>query len=286
MIFHIIRISVIILLLLICSFLPFLPGSYDALAVMLSSMAQLAGIVGLLFVPIGLIWLIHERVYQAKKHINTNTKTGPQYYFIATLIVACIMALAISLAAFANGSRFLGIIIFVLSIYTITKSFLKLKRAASVGYKSANHLPIYLICLPTVVFFFQYIFIPRAIDYSRDRAIRQSEALIQDIEAYHQKNGQYPLSLLSLWEDYHPTVIGIERYYYEPYGKAYNLCFEQFSNQIGVREIVMYNKLDEQVMTSHNNDLLELSPEQLNLQRGFIGVYPLPHKHWKYFWFD
>ena len=37
----------------------------------------------------------------------------------------------------------------------------------------------------------------------------------------------------------------------------------------------MYNKPDEQVMTSYNNDLLELSPEQLNFQRGFVGVYNL-----------
>jgi hypothetical protein len=67
---------------------------------------------------------------------------------------------------------------------------------------------------------------------------------------------------------------------------AYNLYFEQFSYQLGVREIVIYNKLDEHPMTSHNSDLLRLTPEALNYQRGYFAVYDLPTPHWKYFWFD
>jgi hypothetical protein len=50
----------------------------------------------------------------------------------------------------------------------------------------------------------------------------------------------------------------------------------------------VYNPHDRQVMTSHKNDLLRLTPEGLELehQRGHHAVHDAPHPHWKYFWFD
>jgi hypothetical protein len=48
----------------------------------------------------------------------------------------------------------------------------------------------------------------------------------------------------------------------------------------------MYNKLDQHEMTSHNQDLLELTPNELTYQRGYTTVHALPIAHWKYFWFD
>jgi hypothetical protein len=68
--------------------------------------------------------------------------------------------------------------------------------------------------------------------------------LIEAIEKYQQTYGHYPVSLAALWPDYKTGVRGISQYAYEPYGQAYNLFFEQFSDQIGAREIVMYNKLE------------------------------------------
>jgi hypothetical protein len=104
--------------------------------------------------------------------------------------------------------------------------------------------------------------------------MRQSEQLIQDIEAYHKKNGQYPLSLLSVNKDYEPSLIGIKEYHYEPFGNAYNLYFEQFSDELDIKEIVMYNKLNEHAMTSHDMDILEYSGEELNRLLN-LGVYDL-----------
>ncbi len=60
MIAHLARIGALTILSIVCMFLPFLPGNYDGLAVTLSFMAQLLGIVGLLLVPIGALWLIDE----------------------------------------------------------------------------------------------------------------------------------------------------------------------------------------------------------------------------------
>jgi len=49
---HLLRIAGLTALLTLCMLLPFLPGRYCSLAVPLSMMAQLFGVVGLLLVPL------------------------------------------------------------------------------------------------------------------------------------------------------------------------------------------------------------------------------------------
>jgi hypothetical protein len=50
----------------------------------------------------------------------------------------------------------------------------------------------------------------------------------------------------------------------------------------------MYDPHDQQVMTSHKMDRLQLTAEELALEqsRGQYAVHDAPHQHWKYFWFD
>ena len=91
-----------------------------------------------------------------------------------------------------------------------------------------------------------------------------SAQFINAIEAYHAVYGRYPPSLASVHHDYDPPVIGIERYHYEPSGRAYNVFFEQSTFPIGTQEFVMYNPLDEQAMIVHNLDLLESPEEQVD----------------------
>jgi hypothetical protein len=92
--------------------------------------------------------------------------------------------------------------------------------------------------------------------------------------------------LLALWNDYKLGVIGVERYHYEPNGDAYNLFFEHPSVRLGTREIVMYNRLDQHEMTSHDMDLLTRTRTELSLRRGYYAVNNHARPHWKYFWFD
>lgn len=127
-----------------------------------------------------------------------------------------------------------------------------------------------------------------AIEFSRNRAIRNSARLIADIEQYRAQHGHYPASLLSVWPDYHPGIIGIKEYHHEPSGEAYNLFFEQLASQFGTREFVMYNPRDQQVMTSHKPDLVRLTPQEIALEqrRGHYAVHEAPYPHWKYFSFD
>ena len=283
MLLHFIRIITIIILILLLIFLPYFPGEYDASAVTLSTMAQLFGLSSLLLVPIGIAWLIYE-IIKLKKESGSFNKN--HHFAIAALIVSGLVALITSLGAFVNNNLSLAIITLLVYIFIVTKIVSKLKHIRNTASNRFNPTPYYLIFIPVLVMLFRLVFIVPANEFSRNYAIRQSEKFIQDIESYYDRNGHYPGSLLSLWNDYRPTVKGIKQFHYEQYGNAYNVYFEQFSNEVGVREIVMYNKLGEHEMTSHDTDLLQLSAEEQNRQRGYISVHQLPQKNWKYFWFD
>jgi hypothetical protein len=146
----------------------------------------------------------------------------------------------------------------------------------------------YLMTVPAAVALLQMVSIAPAIEFSRRRAIQNSAQFIEDIERYRMTHGRYPGSLLSVWEDYLPGVIGIKEYHYEPSGDSYNVFFEQFALRFGTREFVMFNPRGEHALTSHKMDRLQLTPEELVLEqsRGHYAVYATSHPNWKYFWFD
>ena len=110
--------------------------------------------------------------------------------------------------------------------------------------------------------------------------------LITDIERYREAHGHYPRSLQSLWDDYRPPVVGIERFRYEPSGDGYNVYFEHPAGALDVKEVVMYNRHGAQEFTSHSADLLQRSPEQLARMRGYVAVRDAGRPRWKYFLFD
>ena len=284
MLLHFIRIIIITILILILIFLPYMPGEYDASAITLSSMAQLLGFSSLLSVPPGMAWLIYEIVKHRTKGSQTSNKAYP--FAIAALILSVLIALITALGAFIKHSPGLSIITILVYILIFSKIVSKLKQVKSADNNKFNPTPYYLVCVPVLVVVIRFILIVPATEFSRNHAIKQSENYIRDIEAYFSRNGHYPKSLLSLWSDYDPAIRGINRFHYEVNGNAYNIYFEQFSNEIGIREIVMYNKLGEHEMTSHDMDLLQLSLEEQNRQRGYNSVHDLPQKNWKYFWFD
>jgi hypothetical protein len=277
---HLVRIAAIILVMLAGSFLSFLPGGYDGLAVTLLVMAQIFGRLSLLLVPIGAFWLIYEF------RQRTSKPAGKYYFALAALVAASLVAAVVALCAFATFSLSLGVITLALWSYAVTKLVPGLKRLKTEARTSFHPAPLYLICIPVVVALVQWTLIPHAVEFGRNYAIRQSATLINDIEGYRQANGRYPASLAALWPDYKPGVIGIERYHYEPYGDAYNLYFEQYAVPFGTREIVMYNKLDEHHFPSHAMDILRWTPEQLRSRKAYYALHDAASPHWKYFWFD
>ncbi len=287
MILHLVRIGGITMLIVSCTFYPFLPGEYDGLAVALSAMAQTFGIVGLLFVPIGVLWLVYELRKRVRRKRNLPAKARGYYFALASVIISSVVAVAVSLGAFTSISLALGFGTLALWAYIVWKLIPKLKLLKNANAGNFNPAPLYLIFIPVAVLLFQVTLAASATEFSRNYAIAKSAELINGIEEYYNANGHYPKSLLAVNKDYKPSVIGIEQFHYEPHGDAYNLFFEQFRfHPLGTREIVMYNKLDEHFIASHDMDILTWTPEELNARRGYYAVHDASIPHWKYFWFD
>lgn len=285
---HVVRIAGLVILIVLCTFYPFLPGKYDGFAVPLSAMAQVFGIVGLLLVPVGGLWLAYELRKRSRTKQNLQTKARRYYFSIASIAASSIVALAVSLGAFMAFSFSLGLVSVALWLYIISRLIPGLKLLKNAEAEDFNHAPLYLVVVPTVVLIFQIALAGTATEFSRNRAITQSAEMIGDIEKYRASYGRYPASLLALHKDYQPSVIGIEMFHYAPNGEAYNLFFEQptFLFDFGIREIVMYNKLDEHVMVSHAAWILAGAPEGLAARQGWHSIHNASVPHWKYLWFD
>lgn len=278
MIKHIPGIAATIAFVVFCTLLPFLPGSYDGLAVALSEMAHMFGILGLLLVPIGLLWIAADRSERLsqKRHL----------FPLLALIASTLVWAGLWLAAVVQSGFVLGFAVIAVWVCVLRKAWTNLRRTKTLDRASA--VPFYLVAVPVVVALLQWAFVERAIQSSRNRAILNSTPLLAAIENYRAKNGKYPTSLLAELPDFGPHVIGIREYRYEPHGEGYNLVFEQFNYRFGTREFVVYNPRDEHVMTAHASDILELTPEQLVVERtrGHHARHDLPQPHWKLFWFD
>ena len=243
-------------------------------------MAQAVGMVGVVLVPFGLLWIVAER-----------SQRSPQRRIIfplLALIASTLVWAGVLLVALVHSGYVLAFVVLISSLLFLSWAWRSLKRARGTTALSPSALPYYLVVVPVVVVALQFALLSRAVEFSRNRAILNSAPLIAAIEQHRTANGRYPLSLHSVAQDFHSGVMGIDRYRYEPHGDAYNLFFEQYSDRIGTQEFVMYNPRDEHVMTVHAIDLLEMTPQQLTLDRmrGHYALHNAPQPHWRYFWFD
>jgi hypothetical protein len=266
-----IRIALWIVLLVSTMLLPFLPGRYDPLATTLSGSATVVAFGGLLLVPIGVAWLISSRGYAPAK---------------VALVVATLLAAVAALAAAANGSMAAGVVILARWVTWLVHRWRRVSEARTNGANLSRAVPVALILVPLAGTAARMTLVESAAAWSRDRAIANSAEIITDIERFRERTGAYPVAISSVWPDYHPGIIGVERYRYEPNGEAYNLYFEHPATDLAAREIVMYNPRGEQDISSHAFDLLQLSPEEIRRQRGYFKSHNLPQTKWKRFLFD
>ena len=251
---------------------PFLSGEYDRLALPISIMIQVFGLVGLALVPVGVLWL-----------------TKPKHKFglaITALIVGTFITLIIALFAALSVGKSFGVL--TLLLWTIILLFLIPKvKAIKKDTQTRSWLPVYLIYLPCVTLLLQLALARHFTQLSRNRSIENAREMIRDIEEYHIRQGQYPLTLQAQHKDYYPNVVGVEKYLYAPHKKSYNLSFEQplfVLDKFGTREWLVYNPLDENSVYSHAAWLLTSGhPDK---SQGWYASGDAGHLHWKYFWFD
>lgn len=261
-----------------CTILPFLPGRYDTLAVPLSIMAQVSGIIGLALAPVGALWMTSEH----------SSRLRPMRYpfAITALIAVSVFCVLLSFVALTE-SLILAAITLGIGALAALKLFGRVRSMRAVR-SGPSVIPAYLIVVPIAVFLSQRSLAESVSEFSRSRGIDNSAALIADIEAHRVANGRYPLSTISVHPDYKPSIIGVREYRYEPSGDSYNVLFELPTFRLGTQEIVMYNPRDAQAIASHALDVLQLTPAQLALDRtrGHYAVRDAGRPHWKYFLFD
>jgi len=147
---HIVRIGALIILIIACLFLPFLPGRYDGLAVPLSTMAQIFGVVGLLLVPIGVLWFVFDRSNKARGY----------YFAIAALVGLSIVASAVDLCAAVSLGVSAGIVAAAASLYGLSRMAMSMKRRKNENDAKFIPATLYLMVVPVVVAIVQFFASP------------------------------------------------------------------------------------------------------------------------------
>jgi hypothetical protein len=267
-----VRITLGIVLLVSAMLYPFLPGRHDPFALSLSACATGIAFVGLLLVPIGAAWAISGRAPTMAK---------------LALAVASLVAAGGALAMAANASLAGGAIVLTAALAWLVYLWRRVRAAPTNGATLGRRaIPVALILVPLAATTARLVLVPSVAAWIRDRAIANATTIIADIEQFRERNGTYPAAISSVMPDYHPGIIGIERYRYEPNGDAYNLYFELPAIDLAVHEIVMFNPRGEQDISSHAADLLQLTPDEIRRQRGYFASHELPQARWKQFLFD
>jgi len=283
---HVLGMGAVTAGIVLCTMLPFLPGPYDGLTVPLSAAALFFGKAGLLLVPVGVLWLAYELRGGSARGEGTPLRAHRHLVRTGALIATAVVLFLVCLGAVLGSGPVSTVAVMTLWACVVRGAAVRWRQRGAVGTIPERGMPLYLIVVPIAVAFVQLTLAGPLAEFSRRRVIENSMPLIADIERYHATRGHYPPSLLSRHEDYDPGVMGVRRYQYEARGDAYNVVFDQPSFVLGTHEYVVYNPLDEQVMTSHNEDLLRLTPTQLESTRGFYAVRATSHPHWKSFLFD
>lgn len=289
MVKHVLYIGGLSIIAVAMIFYPFFPGSYDSAAMGVSTVIQLLEVVGILLMPLGLAWTIHEIAKQSRKKRNLEIKDRSHRFALSALILASILLTPISLLILFGVGISYGVLAIVLWFSTILRLRPRLRALKATGSEDFNPAPLYLIFIPLLVLVAQILLARSATDASRNQAMANSAEMIAEIEQYHTTYGKYPEVLLAVWKDYYPDSVGVEKFHYVPYAGSYNLYFEQprlFFDNFGTREFVVYNPVDEHLMLSHASWFMLFRPGELEVNQGWYEVNDATSPHWKYFWFD
>ena len=146
---HVVLIMTISLLLVLCMFSPYIPGDYDNFSIALFTMVQFALFGSLVLVPVALAWLLHKWIKKDKVNGRSTYR-----FAVACVLVFIIPIMALNLGAFVSGNRSLVCITLVVSLYIINRLLAAVKQAKT----KFHSLPLYLVCVPVIVFFIRLIF--------------------------------------------------------------------------------------------------------------------------------
>lgn len=267
---------------------PFMPGNFDPVSLPLSLFLQLLGFTGLLTIFPVVLWMfqIRKANFLPPDSHNSLRKLQQRASFFAW------SAFAISLPAVAviafSASLLLGLLLFS-GLLWFLRVVLNRIRKSNIKNLSANCLPLGMGLIPMGLLVFQLAASQPLTTKSRIRAIRNCEALIDEIEKYKQTHGQYPYTLEALYADYPPGVVAIEKYRFARLENSYTLSFEQprlILNRFGTREVVAFHPEGNHRLMSHASWYLLLPPEEHARTQGWYESAETGFPNWKSFYFD
>ena len=170
---------------IVMTFLPFAPGGYDSLAVPLAVMAWVLGRVGLLLVPIGLIWLwVLSRDGTARPRWLIRLSTGTSVFILVVMVV---------IAFASSGSLLLATGTAAVATLLVARVAHRMPRHPAT--RVPRMAPALIAVAPILVLTAQTMLVDAAAMAARNRVIANAAPLIEEIERYRTRRGTYPESL-------------------------------------------------------------------------------------------
>ncbi len=121
MIRHFLWIAAITVLALAGMFYPFMPGTYDRMAIPLSGIIQVMGLAGLLLVPIGMVWLVYELVNR-RRRLGPPPQEGKSHWFaVCALAALLVVGAGVAPASIQTGPS-LAVCLLILCVHGIWRA--------------------------------------------------------------------------------------------------------------------------------------------------------------------
>lgn len=261
---------------------PWLPGAHDPLAASLSSLAQVLGVAGLLFVPVGVWW---RRTQGRHEPAHGEGPRRTRLLVIGTLRgVGLLVCAVLALVAFASSGLALALAVLPAAAWA-WRAAGRIATNGPAGRRRAGAL----IVVPILVLVLQQAPAWPLTLASRNRAIAHARVLIDEIERFHSAHGGYPASLAAVWPDYRTGVVGIAQYHYVVHDTGFTLYFEQplpLFGPLGTREFVAYHPRGAQLVLSHASWHLTRPPATSTDRQGWYAARDTLHAGWRRFLFD
>src|SRR5690606_10612654 len=113
---------------------PFLPGRFDALAVPASTLVQIFSAAGtLLLAPFGIAWLVYE--------LRGGQKRRSGAFALAALVAASLLAIILSVAAYALGGGLLAVAVAAAALWLLNR-LARLRKGTGSAPVAA---PVYMV---------------------------------------------------------------------------------------------------------------------------------------------
>ena len=211
---HALQLAAITSLPLVCMFYPYMPGPHDRLAVTLSAMAQGLGLTGVVLVPIGILWLLHElAVLHARRQGSATPRDRRSWFALGAIAASAGVMAGVAFAAATHTGPSLAVAVLIAWVLFIRSALTSVRRMRISHDSEFKLVPLYLILAPGFLVLAQQMYLPSAVEFGRQRAIEGSTQFISAIEGYRAAHGRYPVSLASVHHDYDPPTVGVERYH-------------------------------------------------------------------------